>query len=59
MTPQPAYDELFLRYHEGDEQLVIVESDHVFNVLTDSDPTIFDQVIAATATWLTTTLASE
>ena len=59
MTPQPAYGELFLRYHDGVEQLVMVESDHVFNVLTDPGPSVFDQVVAATTTWLTTTLTTE
>ncbi len=56
VTPQPAYGELFLRYHDGVEQLVTVESDHVFNVLTDPGPTIFDRVVAATTDWLLTTL---
>lgn len=56
VTPQPAYGELFLRYHGGVEQLVIVESDHVFNVLTDPGPEIFDTVLEATTAWLLATL---
>ena len=59
VTPQPAYGELFLRYHDGDEQLVTVASDHVFNVLTDPGPAVFDHVVAVTTEWLTTTLAAE
>jgi len=59
VTPQPAYAELLLRYHDGDEQLVTVASDHVFNVLTDPSPAVFDQVVAVTTEWLTTTLAAE
>lgn len=56
VTPQPAYGELFLRAHEGVEQLVAVESDHVYNVLTDPGPQVFDTVVAATVTWLQETL---
>lgn len=59
VTPQPAYAELLLRYHDGDEQLVTVASDHVFNVLTDPSPAVFDHVVAVTTEWLTTTLAAE
>jgi alpha/beta superfamily hydrolase len=58
VTPQPAYGELFLRYHDGLEQLVTVESDHVFNVLTDPGPAVFDRVVAATTAWLLATLVS-
>ncbi|MBK8047823.1 MAG: alpha/beta fold hydrolase [Anaerolineales bacterium] len=38
VTPQPYYGELFLTYHDGPEQLVTVDSDHVFNVVTDPWP---------------------
>lgn len=56
VTPQPAYGELFLHSHEGMERLVIVDSDHVFNVLTDPGPDVFDHVVAETNTWLAETL---
>jgi cephalosporin-C deacetylase-like acetyl esterase len=57
VTPQPIYGELFLRYHNGVEQLFAVESDHVYNVLTDPGPQVFDAVVAETVDWLVETLA--
>ena len=58
VTPQPDYGELFLHYHEGVERLVTVEGDHVFNVLTDPGPQVFDTVVEETAAWLAETLAA-
>jgi len=58
VTPQPAYGELFLRYHDGLEHLFTVESDHVFNVLTDPGPQVYDAVVAETVEWLVETLAT-
>ena len=56
VTPQPAYGELYLAYHDGAERLVTLESDHVFNVLTDPDPAIFDTAVAWSTAWLVDTL---
>ena len=56
VTPQPAYGELYLTYHDGDERLITLESDHVFNVLTDSDPALFDEAVAWSVAWLGDTL---
>lgn len=56
VTPQPDYGELYLRYHDGEEAFFTVESDHVFNVLTDPGPQVFDAVVARTVTWLEDTL---
>ena len=56
VTPQPAYGELYLAYHDGAERLVTLDSDHVFNVLTDAEPTIFDGALAWSTTWLADTL---
>ena len=52
VTPQPDYGELYLRYHAGDERLFAVDSDHVYNVLTDPGPQVYDAVVAATVNWL-------
>lgn len=56
VTPQPAYGELYLTYHDGDERLITLESDHVFNVLTDSDPALFDEAVGWSVAWLGNTL---
>ena len=56
VTPQPAYGELFLAYHDGAERLVTLASDHVFNVLTDPQPAIFDSAVATSTAWLVNTL---
>ena len=56
VTPQPAYGELYLAYHDGAEQLVTLESDHVFNVLTDPEPATFDAAVAWSTAWLADTL---
>jgi hypothetical protein len=58
VTPQPAYAELLLRYHDGEERLFMVDSDHVYNVLTDPGPQIYDAVVAETVDWLVETLAT-
>jgi cephalosporin-C deacetylase-like acetyl esterase len=56
VTPQPTYGELYLTYHDGPEQLVTVDSDHVFNVVTDTGPQVFDDVVAWSVAWLEQTL---
>jgi len=56
VTPQPAYGELYLTYHEGDERLVTLDSDHVFNVLTDLDSAVFDEAVTWSVAWLGNTL---
>jgi pimeloyl-ACP methyl ester carboxylesterase len=33
VTPQPRYGELYTTYHEGHEELVVVNGDHVFDIL--------------------------
>lgn len=56
VTPQPAYGELYLTYHDGDERLVTLDSDHVFNVLTDPGPAVFDEAVTWSVAWLGDTL---
>ncbi|MDH3500562.1 MAG: alpha/beta fold hydrolase [Acidimicrobiia bacterium] len=57
VTPQPYYGELFIEYHEGPEELVVVDGDHVFDVLTDAGPAVLDEVIAENLDWFLTTLS--
>lgn len=57
VTPQPYYGQLYLNYHTGAELLVSVDGDHLFNVLTDQGPALFDEVIAWSIAWLQKTLS--
>lgn len=33
VTPQPQYGELYMTYHDGYEELVVVDGDHIFDVI--------------------------
>lgn len=50
VTPQPAAGEIFLRYHEGEEELVVLDTDHVFDVPTG--PEALDGMIARSMAWI-------
>ena len=51
MTPQPQAGQVFLDYHEGDEQLVVLDGDHVFDVLSER-PEIIDEALTWSLAWL-------
>lgn len=51
VTPQPAAGEIFLAYHDGPEELVVLDTDHAFDVLTG--PAVLDDMIARTLAFLT------
>lgn len=56
VAPQPYYGRLYLNYHDGAEELVVVDGDHVFDVLTDAGPAVLDIVIAENLDWFQATL---
>ncbi|CAN5586244.1 alpha/beta fold hydrolase [soil metagenome] len=56
VTPQPHYGQLYLNYHEGRELLVTVNGDHIFDVMANHGPALFDDVIAWSLAWLQETL---
>ena len=56
VTPQPQYGQLYLNYHDGDERLVTVEGDHIFDVMSERGPEVLDDVIAWSLAWLLRTL---
>ncbi len=33
VTPQPQYGQIYINYHEGYEELVVVDGDHIFDIL--------------------------
>lgn len=51
VTPQPQAGQVFLDYHEGEEQLVVLDGDHVFDVLAER-PEIIDEALAWSLAWL-------
>ena len=55
VTPQPQYGQLYLTYHEGLEQLVVLDADHLFDIL-GTGPGRLDDAIMHTLNWLKTTL---
>ena len=51
VTPQPHAGQVFLDYHDGVEELVEMDGDHIFDVLAER-PEIFDEVLAYSLAWL-------
>ncbi len=51
VTPQPQAGQVFLDYHEGAEALVVLDGDHVFDVLAEVTEVI-DEALAYSLAWL-------
>jgi hypothetical protein len=51
VTPQPYYGQIYMRYHEGPEELVVLDGDHVLDVLSGNGPGVLDQAIQEALTW--------
>jgi pimeloyl-ACP methyl ester carboxylesterase len=56
VTPQPYYGETYMTYHDGREELVVLDGDHVFDVFTGNGAPALDEAIAASVDWFTDTL---
>jgi fermentation-respiration switch protein FrsA (DUF1100 family) len=56
VTPQPQYGETYMAYHEGEEELVVLDADHVFDVFTGNGAPALDDAIAETVDWFEDTL---
>ena len=56
VTPQPQYGEIYMVYHDGYEELVVLEADHVFDVFTGNGAPALDDAIAESADWFKDTL---
>lgn len=55
VAPMPYAAEIYTTYHEGPEMLVMVDGDHVFDVLA-TGPEVLDEVITWSLAWLQQTL---
>ncbi len=51
VTPQPHAGQVFLDYHEGPEALVVLDGDHIFDVLAGVTEVI-DEALAYSLAWL-------
>lgn len=56
VTPQPYYGEAYMAYHDGDEELVVLDGDHIFDVLSGNGPGVLDAAIAESLDWFQKTL---
>ncbi|MEM7445739.1 MAG: alpha/beta hydrolase, partial [Pseudomonadota bacterium] len=55
--PQPASGNMFLRYHDGPEELLLLDTDHVWDAFTGPD--MVDEMAAWTGAWLTMTMEED
>jgi fermentation-respiration switch protein FrsA (DUF1100 family) len=58
VTPQPYYGETYLTHHDGREELVVLDGDHVFDVFTGNGAPALDEAIAESVEWFIVTLRS-
>jgi fermentation-respiration switch protein FrsA (DUF1100 family) len=56
VTPQPQYGETYMTYHDGVEELVVLDGDHVFDVFTGNGAPALDVAIDESLDWFTDTL---
>ena len=52
VTPQPHAGQVFLDYHEGAEALVVLDGDHVFDVLAGDVTNVIDEALSYSLAWL-------
>ncbi len=52
VTPQPQAGQVFLDYHDGAEALVVLDGDHVFDVLVGDVTAVIDEALAYSLAWL-------
>jgi hypothetical protein len=53
--PQPQAGQIFLNYHEGEEAMVVLDGDHIFDVLA-TGPEVLDLAIFNSLAWFMETL---
>jgi hypothetical protein len=53
--PMPQQGEVFMTYHDGEEALVVLDGDHIFDVLA-TGPEVLDQAIFNSLAWFMQTL---
>ena len=53
--PQPQSGQAYINYHNGSETLVVLDGDHIFDILA-TGPEVMDEAVAWTLAWLAETL---
>lgn len=56
VTPQPYYGQTYMTYHDGEEELVVVDGDHVFDVLAGNGAPALGEAITESLDWFMETL---
>jgi fermentation-respiration switch protein FrsA (DUF1100 family) len=56
VTPQPYYGETYMTYHDGYEEIVVVDGDHVFDVLAGNGAPALTEAIGEAVDWFGETL---
>lgn len=56
VTPQPWYGESYMAAHEGEEELVVVGGDHVFDVFAGNGAPSLTDAVAESVDWFVQTL---
>lgn len=56
VTPQPYYGNTYMTYHDGYEELVVLDTGHVFDVFAPTDTPALDDAIDESLDWFTETL---
>lgn len=56
VTPQPQYGQTYITYHDGREELVMIDGDHVFDVFSGNGAPALDEAIAESVDWFIDTL---
>jgi fermentation-respiration switch protein FrsA (DUF1100 family) len=56
VTPQPQYGGTYLSQHEGEEELVVLDGDHAFDVFSGNGAPALDEAIAESVDWFVETL---
>ena len=52
VTPQPHAGQVFLDYHDGAEALVVLDGDHIFDVLVGDVTEVIDSALAYSLAWI-------
>ncbi|MEN8234925.1 MAG: alpha/beta hydrolase [Actinomycetota bacterium] len=56
VTPQPMFGEVYMTHHEGVEELVVVDGDHIFDALAGNGAPALDEAIGESLDWFQNTL---
>ena len=56
VTPQPYYGKTYTSNHTGSNELIELDGDHVFDVLSGDGPGVIDEAIAHGISWFDTTM---